>query len=136
VAAAGGDRALMWLWCAATPHNLHSPIVAKRIKGLFPNAKVMAVLKEPAWRMHSAYNQFSKPFINACTTGRPADWCPVFRYYALRLPTFHEVRPCPACACLPGSSLQLPHYSASCRRPSRRSSTCRRQVLPSSSAGL
>lgn len=62
------------------------------MKSLFPDGKFMAVLKEPAWRMHSAYNQFSKPFLSACAARSPADWCPAYRYYQLKLPTFYEVR--------------------------------------------
>jgi hypothetical protein len=77
--------------CAATPHNLHTPVAAKRIKTLFPDARIMAILKEPAWRMRSAYNQFGSAFTAACPPGSPADWCPVYRYYQLRLPTFEEV---------------------------------------------
>lgn len=75
----------------ATPHNINSPVVAKRMKKLFPESKAVAILKEPAFRMHSAYNQFKKPYLNQCRPNKMAPWCPVYRYYQLRLPTFAEV---------------------------------------------
>lgn len=74
----------------ATPHNLHTPIAAARIRKLFPDAKAIATLKEPLWRMRSAYNQFSAEFMAHCSPGQPADWCPVYKYYQLRLPTFAQ----------------------------------------------
>jgi hypothetical protein len=83
-------KQLAVLCAAATPHNINSPVAAKRIKALYPNAKVVAVLKEPAWRMYSAYNQFSKPFVQSCNVKKPADWCPVYRYYQLQLPSLAE----------------------------------------------
>lgn len=74
----------------ATPHNINSPVAAKRMRALFPQSKAVAVLKEPALRMHSAYNQFSKPFQQSCQPSRPAPWCPIYRYYQLQLPTFAQ----------------------------------------------
>jgi hypothetical protein len=74
----------------ATPHNLHTPIAAARIRMLFPDAKAIATIKEPLWRMRSAYSQFSAEFMAQCSPGQPADWCPAFKYYQLRLPTFAQ----------------------------------------------
>lgn len=74
----------------ATPHSINSPVAARRMRDLFPNSKAVAVLKEPALRMHSAYNQFSKPFLQSCKPQNMAPWCPVYRYYQLRLPTFAQ----------------------------------------------
>eukprot|EP00892_Ulva_mutabilis_P010751 jgi/Ulvmu1/8048/UM004_0285.1 len=74
----------------ATPHNINSPVAAKRMRALFPDSKAVAVLKEPALRMHSAYNQFSKPFQQSCNPSQPAPWCPIYRYYQLQLPTFAQ----------------------------------------------
>jgi hypothetical protein len=76
---------------AATPHNLHTPIAAARIKQLFPAAKVIAILKEPVWRMSSAYHQFSDNYIWECQKAQPAPWCPIYRYYQLQVPTFAQV---------------------------------------------
>lgn len=74
----------------ATPHSINSPVAARRMRDLFPKSKAVAVLKEPALRMHSAYNQFSKPFLQSCKPQNMAPWCPVYRYYQLRLPTFAQ----------------------------------------------
>lgn len=74
----------------ATPHSINSPVAARRMKALFPESKAIAVLKEPALRMHSAYNQFSKPYQQSCSPKNMAPWCPVYRYYQLRLPTFEQ----------------------------------------------
>lgn len=75
----------------ATPHNLHTPIAAARIKKLFPDAKILVLLKDPVDRVMSAYSQFSKQFKEACHTAEPAAWCPVFRYYRLRMPSFLQM---------------------------------------------
>jgi hypothetical protein len=76
---------------AATPHNLHTPIAAERIRRLFPDALAVATLKEPVWRMRSAFNQFGSSFLRDCAPERPAAWCPVFRYYQLALPSWEGV---------------------------------------------
>lgn len=75
----------------ATPHNINSPVAAKRMRQLFPQSKAVAVLKEPALRMNSAYNQFNKPFNQKCNPRQPAPWCPVYRYYQLQLPPFKQI---------------------------------------------
>ena len=77
--------------CAATPHNLHTPIAAARIRKLFPDAIALATLKEPVWRMRSAHNQFSANFKGECNPARPQPWCPVYRYYQMEVPSFADV---------------------------------------------
>lgn len=76
---------------AATPHNLHTPIAAARMRNLFPNAVALASLKEPVWRMRSAYNQFVGNFKRDCDARRPKEWCPVYKYYQLRPPSYAQM---------------------------------------------
>lgn len=81
---------MTWRQCAATPHNLHTPVAAERARRLFPDARAIAVLKEPVWRMRSAYNQFAANFARDCRAAAPSAWCPVHRYYQMQLPTFAQ----------------------------------------------
>lgn len=56
-----GYRALFRHWLGekivgdATPHYLHSPVAAKRIRHYAPDAHIVAILRSPAARSHSSY---------------------------------------------------------------------------------
>lgn len=58
---------------------------------MFPDAVAVATLKEPVWRMRSAYNQFSANFRSECRAAKPQPWCPVYRYYQMQVPSFADV---------------------------------------------
>lgn len=58
---------------------------------MFPKAKALAILKEPVWRMRSAYRQFSANFAEDCKPNAPRPWCPIYRYYSLKIPSYAEV---------------------------------------------
>lgn len=103
--------------CAATPHNLHTPIAAARVKQLFPEAKLIASLKDPVDRFKSAYNQFGKRFVENCNKVKPAEWCPIFKYFRLQLPTYAKaVRD------------EIAHLRAEGVHPLTRPAACKRSV--------
>lgn len=60
------------------------------MRRLFPKARAIAVLKEPVWRMRSAYSQFQANFARDCRAAAPKPWCPVHRYYQLQLPSYSQ----------------------------------------------